>query len=163
MDTKTIKRIVSEGTEVDLNDQDLNKKRTTKLVDARRIYYTLCRDYTTLSLAEIGMTIKPYKNHATVLHNIREHANNHKHCKVYRNTFNVVQGMVENARNQVEDAQIDLFTALAVIKQTKEQNEKLLEENKILSNELNEIQDKIKRQNKYLKENGYKIERSIFK
>lgn len=47
-----------------------NKSRERKYVYARAIYYYVCRKYSNYNLAQIGKSLN--KNHATVLHGIRE-------------------------------------------------------------------------------------------
>lgn len=46
------------------------KTRTTVYVQARSIYYYLCREFTSVSIVKIGQSIG--KNHATVLHSLKE-------------------------------------------------------------------------------------------
>jgi hypothetical protein len=46
------------------------KIRTTVYVQARSIYYYLCREFTSVSVVKIGQSIG--KNHATVLHALKE-------------------------------------------------------------------------------------------
>jgi len=64
MNTKTIKRLVEERTNVNL----LNPTRKRNAVYARAIYFKLCKQKTTLTLKAIGSTLE--KDHATVLHSI---------------------------------------------------------------------------------------------
>jgi len=45
------------------------KSRKRHLVDARKIYFKLCRELTKKSLTEIGRSME--RDHASVLHNIR--------------------------------------------------------------------------------------------
>ena len=135
MDINIIKRIVSDTTQCDLNDEEKNKRRIREHVDNRRLYFSLCRKYTPLSLAEIGRSIKPKKDHATVLYNIRQLDD--------QMLFN------KTLRNKYEKMEV--------------QNKKLMGVNTELLNQIDELNDKIKRQNKYLVKNGYKIGMSIFK
>jgi len=53
------------------------KCRQRHLVDARKIYFGLCRDFTRYGLAVMGKTLN--RDHATALHNIRS-------CKDLRQT-----------------------------------------------------------------------------
>ena len=64
MNTKTIKNLVEERTNVNL----LNPTRKRKAVYARAIYFKLCKQKTDLTLKQIGLTLE--KDHATVLHSI---------------------------------------------------------------------------------------------
>src|SRR6056300_2003573 len=45
------------------------RSRKRHLVDARKIYFGLCRNFTKKSLAEIGRSVE--RDHASALHNIR--------------------------------------------------------------------------------------------
>ena len=45
------------------------RSRKRHLVDARKIYFGLCREFTKKSLAEIGRSME--RDHASALHNIR--------------------------------------------------------------------------------------------
>ena len=65
MNTKTIKSLVEERTNINL----LNPTRKRNAVYARAIYFKLCKQLTTLTLKEIGLTLG--KDHATVLHSIK--------------------------------------------------------------------------------------------
>lgn len=60
-----IKSIVENYFEINLK----KKSRKRYLIDARKIYCKLCRDYTSESLAGIGRQIG--KDHATVLHHFK--------------------------------------------------------------------------------------------
>lgn len=53
------------------------KSRRRHLVDARKMYFGLCRDFTKHGLAVLGNSLK--RDHATALHNIRS-------CKDLRQT-----------------------------------------------------------------------------
>jgi hypothetical protein len=61
-----LKRLVEDfyGIDIEL------KIRTTVYVQARSIYYYLCREFTSVSVVKIGQSIG--KNHATVLHALKE-------------------------------------------------------------------------------------------
>ena len=61
MDINMIKKVVAETTGIDLNDKELNARRISENVEARTMYFSLAREFTTLSLANIGKTIKPQK------------------------------------------------------------------------------------------------------
>ncbi len=65
MTKEQIKKLVVENTGIDID----NPIRKRPFVEARAIYYKLLKEYTLLSLAEIGDHVK--KNHATVIHGIK--------------------------------------------------------------------------------------------
>jgi hypothetical protein len=163
MDIKMIKKVVSETTGIDLNDEKLNSKRIAENVDARVIYFSLAREYTNLSLASIGKTLIPKKDHATVLYSIRKAKDAIRFDKTFRQKLDNIRSRVEYLKTQVEESEIDFITALNRLEKMEEDNMRLIGENATLLKQIDELNDKIKRQNKYLVENGYVVGRSIFK
>jgi len=65
MELQQIKLIVERHFGMNINV----KSRERYIVDARRIYFNLCRDFTKKSLMLIGRSMD--RDHATALHNIR--------------------------------------------------------------------------------------------
>ena len=163
MDTKIIKKIINDSLEYDLNDEQKNKRRIREHVDIRRMYFGLCREYTPLSLAEIGKSIKPKKDHATVLYNVRELKDLMFIDKKLRMKYDNLRSRVEFIKSQVNNSEIDFITALNRLEAMEEKNMNLMKQNADLLNQIDELNGKIKRQNKYLIENGYQIKRSVFK
>ena len=162
MDIKMIKRVVSEDTGVDLGDEQLNSRRISENVEARTMYFSLAREFTPLSLADIGKTIKPKKDHATVLYAIRKAQDAIRFDKRFRNKLNRLRARVEFLKSQVEESEIDFITALNRLELMERKNTMLIGENADLVNQIEQLNDKIKRQNRYLTEQGYKINRSVF-
>jgi len=163
MDTKIIKKIIHDTLEYDLNDEQKNKRRIREHVDIRRMYFGLCREYTPLSLAEIGRSLKPKKDHATVLYNVRELQDLMFMDKKLRMKYDNLRSRVEFIKSEVNESEIDFFTALNRLQVMEEKNLKLMEQNADLLNQIDDLNGKIKRQNKYLTQNGYQINRSVFK
>lgn len=57
-----------------VSESDIRSKRRYRvLVDARHIYCALMRRVSLLSLADIGRTL--HRDHSTVIHSLKEHAN----------------------------------------------------------------------------------------
>tara|TARA_B110000285_G_scaffold222804_1_gene277434 strand:- start:2 stop:388 length:387 start_codon:yes stop_codon:yes gene_type:complete len=73
MELQQIKLIVERHFEVNIDV----KSRRRHLVDARKIYFGLCRDFTKYGLLKMAQTL--HRDHATALHNIRS-------CKDLRKT-----------------------------------------------------------------------------
>lgn len=163
MDTKIIKKIIHDTLEYDLNDEEKNKRRIREHVDVRRMYFGLCREYTPLSLAEIGKSIKPKKDHATVLYNVRELEDLMFIDRKLRIKYDNLRSRVEFIKSQVNESEIDFFTALNRLQVMEEKNMRLVKENAELLNQIDQLNGKIKRQNKYLTESGYQINKSVFK
>jgi hypothetical protein len=158
-----IKKVVTETTGIDLNDKKLNSRRVSENVEARTMYFSLAREYTTLSLADIGKSIKPKKDHATVLYSIRKAKDSIRYDKPFRQKLDNLRSKVEFLRTQVEESEIDFITALNRLEKMEERNMILIGQNTDLLKQIENLNEKIKRQNKYLTENGYNINRSIFK
>lgn len=157
-----IKQVVTETIGIDLNDESKNSRRIAEYVDARRMYFSLAREFTTLSLADIGKSLKPYKDHATVLYNIRQAEDSKRFNKKFRQRLEGLRSRVEYIKSQIKDSEIDFITALNRLEQMESKNFELIERNTELINQIQELNDKIKRQNRYLTENGYVIGRSVF-
>lgn len=163
MDIKMIKKVVTEATGIDLNDKKLNSLRVSENVEARTMYFSLAREYTTLSLADIGKSIKPRKDHATVLYSIRKAKDAIRFDKRFRQKLDNLRSKVEFLKTQVEESEIDFITALNRLERMEQRNMQLIGQNADLLKQIENLNGKIERQNKYLTENGYKINRSIFK
>jgi hypothetical protein len=163
MDIKMIKKVVTEATGIDLNDKKLNSRRISENVEARTMYFSLAREYTTLSLADIGKSIKPRKDHATVLYSIRKAKDAIRFDKRFRQKLDNLRSKVEFLRTQVEESEIDFITALNRLERMEERNMQLIGQNADLLKQIEDLNEKIKRQNRYLAENGYQVNRSIFK
>jgi len=157
MDIKTIKEVVSETMGVNLNDTKAMKSRTVENVDTRMLYFYLCRQYTSKSLAELGRSLKPTKDHATVLHNIRTVEDRIRFDKRISEKYKNIRSRIEFIKHKEQQgiASFNYTQALQHLFNLEEQNKELLETNKNLLKEIDEISERIKRQDKYLKEAGY--------
>lgn len=62
---KLIKKTINKYFDIDID----NPTRVEKYVEARMIYYWLCYYFTNMNLSKIAKTVN--KNHATVLHGIK--------------------------------------------------------------------------------------------
>lgn len=158
-----IKKVVTESTGIDLNNKKLNSTRVSENVEARTMYFSLAREFTTMSLADIGKSIKPQKDHATVLYSIRKAKDAIRFDKAFRHKLDNLRSKVEYLRTQVEESEIDFITALNRLDKMEEKNMMLIGQNADLLKQIENLNDKIERQNKYLIENGYVIGRSVFK
>jgi hypothetical protein len=157
-----IKKVVTEATGIDLNDKKLNSRRISENVEARTMYFSLAREFTALSLADIGKSINPRKDHATVLYSIRKAKDAIRFDKSFRQKLENLRSRVEFLRVQVEESEIDFITALNRLEKMEEHNMVLIGQNSQLLKQIENLNGKIERQNRYLIENGYKINRSVF-
>jgi len=159
MEIELIKKIVKKKTKINLDDPEVNSKRYRQNVTARKLYFKLCKEYTTLSLNQIGKTIKPNKHHATVLHNARA-AKDHIDAEIdTRLLYEDIKALLEYIDKKQEEVDFDITDAIARLGDCDETVHKLEKINEELRLELNDLKDKMSRQNKYLKEQGYVINR----
>jgi chromosomal replication initiation ATPase DnaA len=61
MEIETIEKLVTSSTKIDIN----TKRRQREIVEARALYYKLCKEYTFSTLSQIGKSVG--KDHTTVL------------------------------------------------------------------------------------------------
>ena len=66
----TIMEIVAEVTCIS-KEMFQGKSRKRKIVEARQLYCFFAKKYTNKTLGDIGAAIRPFYNHATVLHSIK--------------------------------------------------------------------------------------------
>lgn len=158
MDTNIIKEIVINATEIDILNPEINTSRKKEYVEARMYYYTLCREYTQLSLDAIAKTIVPKKNHATVIHGIKSFQKDVKNYPNIRNMYNNLRSRVEYVKQKSEEKNFQ--NTLSHLFNLEEENKKLIQDNKTLINQLEELKENVKKQNKYLQEQGYKLNKN---
>jgi len=106
MNMDIIKRIVISETGVDLNNENIVNNRRATYVNARMIYFKLCRDYTKKSLDNIGQSLYPRKNHATVLHNIKSLTTEMEYDIEKKSVYNRIQAKVEYVNQKVVEENI---------------------------------------------------------
>lgn len=76
-----IKKRINEFLDIDID----NQTRKSEYVEARMIYYWLCFYFTNMNLSNIAKTLK--KNHATVIHAIRNFPNFMETDKKFKEKF----------------------------------------------------------------------------
>jgi len=87
---KDIESIVETYTSLKLNV----KSRRRNIVDARKMYFGLCREFTHKSLAFIGETMS--RDHATALHNIKSCYDLRKTDKEFNEIYIVLHNLVSD-------------------------------------------------------------------
>jgi len=134
----------------DLNINTSTRKR--HYVEARATYYKLCRDFTNLSLETIGSDLN--KNHATVLHGIKQLDNWMKQDSRIKNNYKLLKNKIFNIEQEEEVIEINegLVLRYATLK---EQVKNLQEANEELSKQLNEITEKHNRREKFYQKYGF--------
>lgn len=163
MTTDLIKKIVEKKTGINLNDPVQTKSRRRENVTARKLYCKFCRQYTNKSLASIGETLNPKKDHATVLHNARTIEDLIEFDPITREKAESIQSLLEYIRAKHLYGEKDLNTQIASLARAEQIIDGLQHQNQRLLDQLEDLQNKIKKQNKYLEDNGYNVNMSVFK
>ena len=149
MTKEQIKKLVIENTGIDID----NPVRKRPFVEARAIYYKLLREYTLLSLVEIGDYVK--KNHATVIHGIK---NLDSWCKLdinLKNKYLNIRSGLDVLKENIELDNADVEKIVDRYIKLKQKASKLIESNKELLEQVKNITNKYNEREKQLKKNGY--------
>lgn len=132
---KSIRNIVEKHFGIDIS----NKTRKFEYVFARACYYKICRDFGGYQYNKIAKTLN--KNHATVLHALKEIEFMAKHDKVYLKKYNSL----------MRKFNVDMFSALnnnkdihgMSIQQLVQDYNLLLLENANLKGEITDLENQI--------------------
>ena len=149
MTKEQIKKLVIENTGIDID----NPVRKRPFVEARAIYYKLLREYTLLSLVEIGDYVK--KNHATVIHGLK---NLDSWCKSdinLKNRYLNIRTGLDILKENIELENADIEKIVDKYIKLKQKASKLIESNKELLEQVKNITNKYNEREKQLKKNGY--------
>ena len=119
-DIKRIRDIIEKETGVSLD----NTTRKRKVVHARRMYYSILKLHTKMSLQAIGATLKLKQDHATVLHQTKMFDRDYEQDKMFRSSFNRVMNVIDGIIEIPEE-------------------EKLKDKNTMLKYKMKELQDEI--------------------
>jgi len=149
MNKQMIKEIVD-------NYFELNLKRNTRkrqYVEARAIFYKLCREFTKLSLEEIGKQVD--RDHASVLHGIRSLNNWVEYDNRIKNNLRILRNKVRNFEDE-KDTVIELDESIVLKyvqlkEQVKEQEEIINDLRKALA----DITEKHTRREKFYQKYGF--------
>jgi len=149
MNKETIKEIVENYFELSIS----KNTRKRQYVEARAIYFKLCREFTQLSLEQIGKSVN--RDHASVLHGVRSINTWVQVDKRMSNSMHILRNKIINYQIE-KDETVELNESI-VLKyiQLKEQVKELEEINKTLSTELNEITEKHNKREKFYLKYGF--------
>jgi len=149
MNKEMIKEIVD-------NYFELNLKRNTRkrnYVEARAIFYKLCREFTKLSLEQIGQQVN--RDHASVLHGIRSLNNWIEQDNRIKNNLRILRNKIRNFEDEKDNIiKLDESIVLKYVQlkeQVKEQNEIINDLRKALA----DITDKHARREKFYQKYGF--------
>ena len=149
MNKETIKEIVESYFELSIT----RNTRKRQYVEARAIYYKLCREFTQLSLEQIGKSVK--RDHASVLHGVKSINTWVQVDKRMNNNMRILKNKIINY--QVEkDKTVELNESI-VLKyiQLKEQVKWQEEMIQKLNTDLNEITIKHDKREKFYTKYGF--------
>ena len=149
MNKETIKEIVENYFELSIS----RNTRKRQYVEARAIYFKLCREFTQLSLEQIGESVN--RDHASVLHGVRSINTWVQVDKRMSNSMHILRNKIINYQIE-KDETVELNESI-VLKyiQLKEQVKELEEINKTLSTDLNEITIKHDKREKFYLKYGF--------
>ena len=149
MNKQMIKEIVD-------NYFELNLKRNTRkrqYVEARAIFYKLCREFTKLSLEEIGKQVD--RDHASVLHGIRSLNNWIEYDNRIKNNLRILRNKVRHFEDEKDNViELDESIVLKYVQlkeQVKEQDEIIND----LRKALKDITEKHERREKFYQKYGF--------
>lgn len=91
---KLIKKTINKFFNIDIDKQT----RIEKYVEARMIYYWICYYFTNMNLSKIAKTVN--KNHATVLHGIKNFPNFMETDKEFKEKFLGVYSIIKDKVNK---------------------------------------------------------------
>ena len=148
MTKELINEIVDQYFELKIN----TPTRKRPYIEARAVYYKLCREFTNLTLENIGWDFG--KNHATVLNGIRQLDNWMNHDSRIKNNYKILKSKIFNIEQEEEVIEINegLVLRYATLKQ---QVKNLQEANQELSKQLQEITEKHNRREKFYQKYGF--------
>jgi len=148
MTKEIINEIVDQYFELKIN----TPTRKRPYIEARATYYKLCREFTNLTLENIGWDFG--KNHATVLNGIRQLDNWMNHDSRIKNNYKILKNKIFNIEQEEEVIEINegLVLRYATLKQ---QVKNLQEANQELCKQLQEITEKHNRREKFYQKYGF--------
>ena len=149
MNKETIKEIVENYFEISIS----RNTRKRQYVEARAIYFKLCREFTQLSLEQIGKSVN--RDHASVLHGVRSINTWVQVDKRMKNSMHILRNKIINYQIE-KDETVELNESI-VLKyiELKEQVKELEVMNKNLSTDLNEITEKHNKREKFYLKYGF--------
>lgn len=102
---KLIKKRINDFFGIDINEPT----RIEKYVEARMIYYWLCYYFTNMNLSRIAKTVN--KNHATVLHGIKNFPNFMDTDKQFKEKFLMIyESLKEDVEKKTEQMSLQELT-----------------------------------------------------
>ena len=155
---KLIQEIVGKYLNYDFKVKEQNKSRLRANVEARMLYFYLCRDLTPLPLSAIGETIKPRKDHATVLHACTTLKNlisyDRKLSFIYNDIYNTISKTLKDIKKNHTYSYEEQMLKI----------QELEEQNREMNKKMNSIQQSLKSHARYLRLQGYEFNKSnLFK
>lgn len=149
MNKEMIKEIVD-------NYFEINLKRNTRkrnYVEARAIFYKLCREFTKMSLEQIGEQVN--RDHSSVLHGIRCLNNWVEQDNRIKNNLRILRNKIRNFEDE-KDNIIDLDESIVLkyvqLKEQVKEQEEIIND---LRKALNDITEKHNKREKFYQKYGF--------
>jgi len=158
-----IRSIVGKYLGYDFKNRKHNSTRVREFVEARMIYFYLCRNFLNLPLASIGKTIYPKKDHATVLHGYKTIQNLIQVDKKLALIVDDLTSLVGRALSELENSADDMLSyeqQILKIDELQQEIDKLRKENIEILQRFNKFKKSLDAHKKYLSECGYEINMS---
>lgn len=93
---------------------DIKKNREERNVMYRHAFSVACREYSNMSLSAIGKIIR--RDHATVLHAVKQHKNQYNFNKQYRDTYDALSSVIaDKVDRQTEEVEAIIYKRLSKV------------------------------------------------
>jgi len=143
MEIETIERLVTSSTKIDIN----TKRRQREIVEARALYYKLCKEYTFSTLSQIGKSVG--KDHATVLWGLQNFDNWSSQNVGLKSNYIRLKTKIQTLLDEQDLANESNEVFMDKYLRVKEENLNLVDMNKDLSDRLISAEERLKECNKY--------------
>jgi hypothetical protein len=143
MERETIEKLVTSSTKIDIN----TKRRQREIVEARALYYKLCKEYTFSTLSQIGKSVG--KDHTTVLWGLQNFDNWSSQNVGLRSNYIRLKTKIQTLLDEQDLANESNEVFMDKYLRVKEENLNLVDINKDLSDRLILAEEMLKECNKY--------------
>ena len=149
MNKETIKEIVESYFEINIS----RTTRKRQYVEARAIYFKLCRDFTQLSLEQIGKSVN--RDHASVLHGVKSINTWVQVDKRMNNSMRILKNKIINYQVETDET-VELNESIVLkyleLKDQVKNQQEIIDK---LSSDLKEITDKHTKREKFYEKYGF--------
>jgi len=155
MKLKLIKETVGSYLDINFNDKKIIKSRRREYVEARMLYFYISKDLTKCSLSKLGATLKPNKDHATVLNNINKSKDLIKYNKEFKRKYDDLRYVVDHTLNKSIHINLNYEQLQLYVLNLKKEIDVFLEEKRKWELDRELLKEKLKEHKRYLIEHGH--------